>query len=93
MESNQTDLYSRFTALKQYGVETWITIGGWAMNDPGEYSNVFSDLAASSTAQKAFLDSLVSFLGAHGFDGVDFDWYLFKTRTQGLCSSALLTYL
>ncbi|EED17282.1 class V chitinase, putative [Talaromyces stipitatus ATCC 10500] len=74
MESNQTDLYARFTTLKQYGVETWITIGGWAMNDPGEYSNVFSDLAASSTAQKAFLDSLVSFLGTYGFDGVDFDW-------------------
>ncbi|RHZ64660.1 hypothetical protein CDV55_102659 [Aspergillus turcosus] len=74
MESNQTDLYARFTALKQYGVETWISIGGWAMNDPGPYSNVFSDLAASTTAQQAFLNSLISFLGEYGFDGVDFDW-------------------
>ncbi|KAL5045879.1 hypothetical protein BDW71DRAFT_207868 [Aspergillus fruticulosus] len=74
MESNQTDLYARFTALKEYSIETWISIGGWAMNDPGAYANVFSTLAASTTAQQAFLDSLVAFLDQYGFDGVDIDW-------------------
>ncbi|RAK92634.1 glycoside hydrolase, partial [Aspergillus costaricaensis CBS 115574] len=74
MESNQTDLYARFTALKKYGIEAWISIGGWAMNDPGAYENVFSTLAASTTAQQAFLDSLVAFLDQYGFDGVDIDW-------------------
>ncbi|KAJ5111485.1 hypothetical protein N7532_002020 [Penicillium argentinense] len=74
MESNQTDLYARFTALKDYGVETWISIGGWAMNDPGEYSHVFSKLAASTTAQTKFLTSLKAFLKKYGFDGVDIDW-------------------
>ncbi|KAL4986581.1 hypothetical protein BDW68DRAFT_178605 [Aspergillus falconensis] len=74
MESNQTDLYARFTALKEYSIEAWISIGGWAMNDPGAYANVFSTLAASTTAQQAFLDSLVAFLDQYGFDGVDIDW-------------------
>jgi chitinase len=74
MASNQEDLYVRFTALKDYDVETWISIGGWAMNDPGDYSHVFSDLAASTSAQTKFLSSLKSFLKKYGFDGVDIDW-------------------
>lgn len=53
------------------------------MNDLRPYSNVFSDLAASTTAQQAFLNSLISFLGEYGFDGVDIDWYLFYSRAQG----------
>lgn len=44
------DTYARFIALKKYGVETWISTGGWAMNDPGAYENVFSNFAASTTA-------------------------------------------
>ena len=34
-----TELYPRFTALKDSnpGLETWISIGGWSMNDPGEW--------------------------------------------------------
>ncbi|RDW91797.1 hypothetical protein BP5796_01191 [Coleophoma crateriformis] len=74
MESNQTDFYSRFAALKDYGVEVWISIGGYSMNDPGIYSTVFTDLAASTTAQNEFFTSLLDFLEEYGFDGVDIDW-------------------
>lgn len=74
MESNQTDLYARFAALKNYGVEPWISIGGWAMNNPGPYAEVFTTLAASTTAQHAFFISLKSFLKKYGFDGIDIDW-------------------
>lgn len=76
MESNQTDLYSRFTALKDVkpSLQTWISIGGWAMNSAGPTYTTFSNLAASSSAQSAFISSLQTFLEDYGFDGVDIDW-------------------
>ncbi|KAK4183327.1 hypothetical protein QBC35DRAFT_535808 [Podospora australis] len=76
MSQNQTDLYLRFTGLKSKkpGLQTWIAIGGWAMNDPGPYQKVFSTLAASSSAQSAFFSSLLAFLKRYNFDGVDLDW-------------------
>lgn len=35
---------------------------------------VFSDIARSETAQRAFFGSLLSFLNTYDFDGVDIDW-------------------
>ncbi|GAT22275.1 class V chitinase [Aspergillus luchuensis] len=76
MAADQEDLYSRVVALKKRktDLEVWISIGGWAFNDPGSTVNIFSDLAASSSKQKTFFQSLLSFLGEYGFDGVDLDW-------------------
>lgn len=44
------------------------------MNDPGPYRTTFSDLAKSASAQDAFFESLVTFMKANNFDGVDIDW-------------------
>jgi len=44
------------------------------MNDPGPYRTTFSDLAASTSAQDAFFESLITFMRRHNFDGVDLDW-------------------
>ncbi|EXM21885.1 hypothetical protein FOTG_10183 [Fusarium oxysporum f. sp. vasinfectum 25433] len=55
-------------------LEVWIAIGGWAMNDPGKYRTVFSDLAKSEKKQDDFFDSLITFLQRYDFDGVDLDW-------------------
>ncbi|KAL1970079.1 hypothetical protein VTN77DRAFT_6484 [Rasamsonia byssochlamydoides] len=76
METNQTDLYSRFTALKKLkaGLQTWISIGGWSFTDPGPTATTFSELAASTSAQSTFFSSLTSFLVNYDFDGVDIDW-------------------
>ncbi|RDB25300.1 Chitotriosidase-1 [Hypsizygus marmoreus] len=77
MSSNDPALYSRFTALKNTnpGLETWISIGGWSMNDPDQpTATTFSDLAGSSDAQSKFFASTLSFLETYGFDGVDLDW-------------------
>jgi chitinase len=76
MGSDVAALYQRVTALKilQPGLQVWISVGGWAMNDPGPTATTFSDIAASSTAQSNFFNSLISFMEKNGFDGVDLDW-------------------
>ncbi|KAH1496588.1 hypothetical protein LV164_003899 [Aspergillus fumigatus] len=76
METSQQELYSRVTALKKRknGLEVWISIGGWAFNDPGPTANTFSELAASKSKKSTFFESLLSFLDKYGFDGVDLDW-------------------
>ncbi|KAL1961763.1 hypothetical protein VTN77DRAFT_1089 [Rasamsonia byssochlamydoides] len=77
MSADQVALYSRTTALKQLnpGMEVWISIGGWSMNDADQpTATTFSNLAASTSAQSAFFASLLSFLETYGFDGADIDW-------------------
>lgn len=76
MDARDTSLYSDFTGLKKPnpGLETWISVGGWSMNDPGPTAGTFSALANSSAAQDAFSASLVAFMDKYGFDGVDIDW-------------------
>jgi chitinase len=87
MSAADTELYSRFTGLKDSnpGLQTWISIGGWSMNDPDQpTATTFSDLAGSSSAQSAFFSSLISFLQTWGFDGVDIDWeYPVATERSG----------
>ena len=69
-------LYTRVTALKaaQPRLKVWISVRGWAMNDPGPTQTTFSDLAASENAQESFFNSLITFMKANGFDGVDLNW-------------------
>jgi chitinase len=69
-------LYERVTALKvlQPGLQVWISVGGWAMNDPGPTQTTFSDIAGSEDAQTKFFHSLTTFMMTNGFDGVDLDW-------------------
>ncbi len=76
MASDVAALYGGVTGLKssQPGLQVWISIGGWAFNDPGPTRSTFSDLVGSSSAQEAFFSSLISFMSHNGFDGVDLDW-------------------
>lgn len=76
MDTETASHYDEVSGLKakQSGLEVWIAIGGWAMNDPGPFRTTVSDLAKSESRQDAFFDSLVKFLLKHNFDGVDIDW-------------------
>ena len=77
MSDSDIPLYLRFTGLKanDAGLQTWISIGGWSMNDADQpTAGTFSKLAGSAQAQSAFFASLLSFLSTYGFDGVDVDW-------------------
>ncbi|KAL8808101.1 MAG: hypothetical protein Q9200_004417 [Gallowayella weberi] len=85
MDDQTASLYKDVTGLKnrQAGLEVWIAIGGWAMNDPGPMRTTFSDLAKSESAQDAFFESLLTFMIANGFDGVDLDWEYPVTDDRG----------
>ncbi|OAA63386.1 class 5 chitinase 1 [Niveomyces insectorum RCEF 264] len=76
MDADTASHYDQVTDLKarQPGLQVWIAIGGWAMNDPGPYRTAFSDMAKSEANQDAFFESLVMFMTTHNFDGVDIDW-------------------
>ncbi|EPE06529.1 chitinase class V [Ophiostoma piceae UAMH 11346] len=76
-QDEDIELYSRLTDLKKSdsALKVFIAIGGWSMNDDDQPTHAtFSDLAASSSAQKAFFKSLLQFMSTYGFDGVDIDW-------------------
>ncbi|KAK3299587.1 chitinase [Chaetomium fimeti] len=77
MQDSDEKYMPRLTALKNYnpGLEVWIAVGGWSMNDPDQPTKrTFSELAASTAHQDVFFASLLSFMDKYGFDGVDIDW-------------------
>lgn len=79
MAENQVPLYKRVTSLKSLnpGMQVWISIGGWSMNDPDQpTAKTFSNLAGSIENQNLFFRSLMSFMETYGFDGVDIDWFV-----------------
>ncbi|KAM7224443.1 family 18 glycosyl hydrolase [Rhypophila decipiens] len=74
--SYDPEMYLRLTKLKKRDpdLKIFIAIGGWTFNDEGPTMRTFSDIARSETNQKAFFNSLASFMSTYGFDGVDIDW-------------------
>ena len=76
MDEGTGKLYSEVTNLKarQRGLQVWLAIGGWAMNDEGPYRHAFSNMAKSDANQDAFFESLITLMFQHNFDGVDIDW-------------------
>ncbi|KAL8761316.1 MAG: hypothetical protein Q9184_002558 [Pyrenodesmia sp. 2 TL-2023] len=85
MDQYTASLYKDVTRLKTRDseLEVWIAIGGWAMNDPGPMQTTFTDLAKSESAQDAFFESLLTFMIANGFDGVDLDWEYPVAKDRG----------
>jgi chitinase len=65
--------YANFLALKTRNpqLKTTIAIGGWGDSHDG---TKYSDMVASSTNRKTFVDSVVAFLQLYEFDGLDLDW-------------------
>ncbi|KAJ5965610.1 class V chitinase, partial [Penicillium waksmanii] len=79
MSSAAAGLYKSFTALKKKspGPETWISLGGWTINDEGNTPNTrtaFSDMASTSANRRKFIEHLQNFMQSYGFDGIDIDW-------------------
>ncbi|KJZ72491.1 hypothetical protein HIM_08160 [Hirsutella minnesotensis 3608] len=86
MDATTQNLYRNVTALKarQPGLQVWIAIGGWAMNEPDSaYVNAFSKMAQTDASQDAFINSLLAFMAENDFDGVDLDWEYPVAKDRG----------
>jgi len=64
-------MWERFTDLKQQNpdLKTMIAVGGWTMG-----TKDFTAMVATAASRKEFVDSTISFLRSHNFDGLDIDW-------------------
>lgn len=61
----------RFTNLKNLNpnLRASVAIGGW-----NEGSEKYSNMVASASSRKVFIDSVIPFLQSQNFDGLDLDW-------------------
>ena len=71
MDLHNEDFLTRIAILKERnpGLQLFISVGGW-----NAMSCVFSQMAAVQENRKVFIASVIAFLQAYHFDGLDIDW-------------------
>ncbi|RMJ21665.1 Glyco_18 protein [Aspergillus sp. HF37] len=79
-------LFQQITAIKSMKsglgtpVEVWIAVGGWTFSNNGtETQPLFSEIARSEDKRQQFADKATEFMMRYGFDGLDIDWYIFRS--------------
>ncbi len=65
---NRLNKMRELAALQGHQVNLFLSVGGWT------WSKYFSDVAATSTARKKFVNSCLAIMNQYQFDGIDLDW-------------------
>ena len=82
------ELYEALAEKKQIdpSLKIFIAIRDWAFDEPGRAApttTTFSEIAQSLRKQKIFIASVISFMNAYDFDGVDLNWAYPRASDRG----------
>lgn len=71
VEPNDELFYQELNSLKKRNpkLKTLLAVGGWSFG-----TQKFTDMVATASTRQTFVNSALSFLRTHGFDGLDLDW-------------------
>lgn len=71
-------------AAHQAGKKILLSLGGWGQSDG------FAPMAADSTVRRKFIQNLIDYCQARGYDGADFDWEFPQNAAQRASLTTLI---